>query len=198
MSWQFRLAIVMFALGASIVRPSIAGAHDHHYKVEPVKRSIVQAKITPVTLVREDGVKIDLAKELQDPRPTYLNFIFTSCTTVCPVMSQIFSALQDKLVQEREKVRMMSVSIDPEHDTPARLTLYAQAFGAVPSQWRFYTGTHEASLAVQRAFGVLGLDKMNHPVATFFRTAPNQPWVRIDGFASADVLEHEYRTAVAR
>lgn len=198
MNWQFRLAIVMFALGASIVRPSIVGAHDHNYKVEPVKRSIVQAKITAVTLVREDGVKIDLAKELQDPRPTYLNFIFTSCTTVCPVMSQIFSALQDKLAKERDKVRMMSVSIDPEHDTPARLTLYAQAFDAVPSQWHFYTGTHEASLAVQRAFGILGLDKMNHPVATFFRAAPGQPWVRIDGFASADVLEREYRTVVAR
>jgi len=71
MNWQFRLAIVMFALGVFIVRPSIVGAHDHNYKVEPVKRSIVQAKITAVSLVRDDGVNIDLAKELQDPRPTY-------------------------------------------------------------------------------------------------------------------------------
>lgn len=196
MNWQFRLTIVMLTLGVSLVRPSNAGAHDHHYTVEPVKRSTIQAKIPAVTLVREDGVKIDLTKELQDPRPTYLNFIFTSCTTVCPVMSQIFSALQDKLAKERDKVRMMSVSIDPEHDTPVRLSAYAQAFDAVPSQWRFYTGTHEASLAVQKAFGVLGPDKMNHPVATFFRAAPDQAWVRIDGFAGAEVLEHEYRTAV--
>ena len=63
------------------------------------------------------------------------------------------------------------------------------------ANWRFYTGTREASAAVQNAFGVFSRDKMNHPVATFYRAAPNRDWVRIDGFASSADLENELRAS---
>jgi protein SCO1/2 len=197
MNWRSRAVALALMIGAALTLSSAAGAHDKHFKPDPIKRSVVQVKVPAVTLVRQDGAKIDLAKELADPRPTYVNFIFTSCTTVCPVMSQIFAVLQEKLGTDRDKVRMMSISIDPEHDTPARLAAYASAFDAA-SQWRFFTGTNEASIAVQKAFGILGRDKMNHPVASFFQAAPDQPWVRIDGFASADQLEAEYRNRMAK
>jgi protein SCO1/2 len=192
MKWEFRAIGMALMLGAAIFASPLAIAHEDHGGAAPIKRSVVKLQIPAVTLVREDGVKVDLSQELKDPRPIYLNFIFTSCTTVCPVMTQIFAKLQEELGADRERVRLISVSIDPEHDTPSLLAAYARDFDAGP-QWRFYTGTNKASTAVQKAFGVLGIDKMNHRVATFYRGTPGRPWVRIDGFAAPDQLIAEYR-----
>jgi protein SCO1 len=86
----------------------------------------------------------------------------------------------------------MSISVDPEEDTPARLREYAQKFHAGP-EWQHYTGTQEASLAAQRAFNVFRGEKMNHSPVTFLRLAPGDPWQRIDGFVTPNELLAQYR-----
>jgi Uncharacterized protein SCO1/SenC/PrrC, involved in biogenesis of respiratory and photosynthetic systems len=91
---------------------------------------------------------------------------------------------------------MVSISIDPEHDTPAKLKEYARKFGAGP-QWQMLTGSVENSIAVQRAFNTYRGDKMNHEPATFLRAGKGKPWVRLDGFASAGELVKEYRQLMA-
>jgi protein SCO1/2 len=88
---------------------------------------------------------------------------------------------------------MVSISIDPEEDTPARLREYAARFRA-DAQWQHYTGTVQSSLAVQRAFGVYNGDKMAHAPVTFFRSSPNQPWVQLKGFATANDLMGVYKS----
>jgi len=121
-----------------------------------------------------------------------LNFIYTTCTTICPLTSRTFAELQDKLGHERDSVHMVSISIDPEQDTPAVLAEYASRFGA-GKQWRFYTGTLDASVTAQRAFDVYRGSKMNHNPVTFIRIAPGKPWLRIEGFAKADELLQDCR-----
>ena len=159
-------------------------------------RSTAEYKLPQVNLVRDDGKTVSLPAELDDGRPVVLNFIFTSCTTICPVMSQTFSQLQGKLGGEQDQVHLVSISIDPEQDTPARLAEYGRKFHAGP-QWRLYTGTVQASVAAQRAFDAYRGDKMNHTPVTLLRAAPGRHWVRIDGFASADELAREFRELVA-
>ena len=90
----------------------------------------------------------------------------------------------------------MSISIDPEEDTPARLREYARKFHAGP-EWQHYTGPIEASLTTQQAFGVYRGDKMSHAVVTLLRAAPGQPWRRIDGFLTPDELLAEYHHLVS-
>jgi protein SCO1/2 len=148
--------------------------------------------VPEVILVRDDGKRISLPQEMNDGRPVVLNFIFTSCGSICPLMSQIFAQFQRKLGPEAGHVHLMSISTDPEQDTPARLTEYANQFGAGP-EWRHYTGTLDASLAAQRAFDVYRGDKMSHAPVTLLRAAPGEPWRRIDGFVTPDELLHEYR-----
>jgi protein SCO1/2 len=169
--------------------------HHHHPAPEGLKRSESAYKIPALTLVRQDGAKVTFPSEIDDGRPVVLDFIYTSCTAVCPVTSQVFSELQQKLGKDREKVHMMSISIDPEYDTPARLTEYAKRFNA-NAQWQHYTGTSQASIALQKAFDVYRGDKMNHAPVTLLRAAPGKPWVRLDGFATPDVLAREYRELV--
>jgi protein SCO1/2 len=152
-------------------------------------------EIPQVRMVRDDGKTVSLPAELDDGRPVVLNFIFTSCTTICPVMSATLSGLQARLGKGTQ-VHLVSISIDPEQDTPARLAEYARRYHAGPA-WQHYTGTVEASVAVQRAFDAYRGDKMSHTAVTFLRGAPGRPWVRIDGYPSSEELAREFRELVA-
>ena len=153
---------------------------------------MVRYAIPKVSLVRDDASTVDFDAELSGHQPVYMNFIYTSCTSVCPVMTQTLSLMQDALGPDAANVQIVSVSIDPDYDTPARLQAYARQFNAGP-QWHFYTGTPAASRMVQKAFATETVDKMNHKVATFYRPAHSATWIRIDGFASAEELVELYR-----
>ena len=181
---------VTLALGLLTSAAHATDAVDHsahHHKVPESGRTSAAYSIPDVQLVRDDGKTVSLGSELDDGRPVVLSFIFTSCTTVCPVISSTLARLQRKLGPARDRVHLVSITIDPEFDTPARLRAYATRFGAGPN-WQHYGGTLAASLATQRAFGVYRGDKMNHAPATLVRTSPGAQWVRLDGFATADQL----------
>lgn len=195
-------------LGALLLALSIAtGAaradtaddpHAHHHMMMMHRTAVSTANyaVPQVQLVRDDGKSVSLPEELNDGRPVIMNFIYTTCTAVCPVTSHTFSQLQGLLGDERDKVHMVSITIDPEQDTPDRLAAYGRKYEAGP-QWRYYTGTNEASIAAQRAFDVYRGDKMNHSPVTLLRAAPGKSWLRIEGFASADQLLHEYHALVS-
>ena len=174
------------ASGMSRQEPPPAGQEARH-----VTAATAQYAVPPVTLVRDDGKAVSLPEEMNDGRAVVLNFVFTSCGSTCPLMSQVLAQFQRKLGPAIHQVHLMSISIDPEEDTPARLTEYARKF-ATGSDWQYYTGTLEASIATQRAFDVYRGDKMSHVPVTLMRLAPGQPWRRIDGILTPDDLLSEY------
>ncbi len=165
---------------------AVADAHHHHMAPE-ITRSLATYSVPSVTLVRSDGKRVSLSDELGDDRPVVLSFIYTTCTTICPLTSMTLAELQRRLGGGRDRVHIVSISIDPEQDTPERLRDYASRFGAGPA-WQHYTGTVEASVASQRAFGVYRGDKMSHTPVTLVRLHAGEQWIRIDGFATADQL----------
>jgi cytochrome oxidase Cu insertion factor (SCO1/SenC/PrrC family) len=71
------------------------------------------------------------------------NFFYTSCPDTCPLQSARLARLQRDFANDRD-VRLVSISVDPEHDTPAVLQDYAQRFGADPARWLFLTGDKAA------------------------------------------------------
>jgi len=158
-------------------------AHHHHAVVPALSRTTASYAIPDVRLTNQNGELISLRTLLEGPEPVLLNFIFTSCTTICPVMSGTFAQVQKDLGPDVGKVRMISISIDPEHDTPAQLTTYAKRFDAGP-QWFFLTGKPEDIVVVQRAFDAYRGDKMNHTPLTLLHASPGAEWIRYDGFAS--------------
>jgi protein SCO1/2 len=107
-------------------------------------------------------------------------------------MTRIFAEVQESLGDDRPRVRLVSVSIDPEQDTPRRLRDYARQFGAT-EPWLFLTGSAAASTAVQKAFNSYRPDKMSHTPVSFLRRAPGQAWVRLDGLAQAGDILRELR-----
>src|SRR5256884_9010423 len=142
-----------------------------------VSRSTVSYQTPDVSLVRQDGRSVSLPRELDDGRPVLLNFIFTTCSSISPLTSRTLEEFQRKLGLEASKVHLMSTSIDPEQDTPARLTEYARKFHAGP-EWQYSTGSVAASIASQKAFDVYRGEKMSHTPGSEMRRVAEKSWFR--------------------
>lgn len=187
------IAIASLGIAGVVVAGDLM--HGHENAAPATAISTVNYAVPDIQLIRETGQRVSLRKELDDGRPVVMNFVYTNCTSICPLSSQLFSVFQDKLGAESSKVHLVSISIDPEQDTPTRLHEYAERFHAGPN-WQHYTGTLQASLAAQRAFGVYRGDKMSHTPVTLLRAAPDRRWRRIDGFVTPDALLREYRATL--
>lgn len=162
-----------------------------------VKRTVEDLSLEGLTLVDMDGREVALDEVLDTTRPVLLNFIFTTCTTICPVMTATFAKVESTLGDANEDALLVSVSIDPERDTPARLREYAKRFDAGPN-WRFLTGTQAQSEAAQRAFGAATASKFNHAPLTFLRAPDSSRWVRLEGLGGAETIVAEYRRIVPK
>ncbi|MDB4961570.1 MAG: electron transport protein SCO1/SenC [Myxococcales bacterium] len=120
--------------------------------------AVVPGVVIPTLVCRKDAVVLpDLgtvpAFALTDERdlvftedglrghPTIVNFVFTRCDTICPIVSAKMEKVQHRLSDRRaESIKLVSISVDPAYDTPARLATYAERFHARPDKWRFLTG----------------------------------------------------------
>jgi protein SCO1 len=172
-----------------------ATTHSGNAATQALHRTTESYSLPDVMLVNQDGRRVNFRKLANDGRPVVLNFIYTTCATICPVNSQVLMQFRDRLGSERNRVNMLSVSIDPERDSPRELAAYARSFGSA-GIWSHLTGSAEDSVAIQQAFDAWRGDKMNHVPLTFLRAAPDQPWVRLEGFYSPDQVVAEYKKIV--
>ncbi len=148
---------------------------------------LLQAYVMPpVQLVDQDEVPTDLAVELQTPGPVLMNFIFTTCPGICPILSAVFAKTATLLGHRLSDVRLWSVSIDPDYDQPAQLRDYAKAFDA-PPEWRFFTGEKHQVDAVRSAFDADSDNKMAHR-ALFLMRYQGSSWLRFEGEVTGEQL----------
>ncbi len=186
LGWRLAAALLLGLPGA----PALA--HQGHEVQAGQQRSEHLYPLPALQVTRADGRRLSLAEAIDDGRPVVLNFIYTTCTAVCPVTSQVFVELRERLGAARDKVNMVSISIDPEQDQPRQLSAYAKRFGSA-GVWAHYTGSSADAVEIQRAFGAWRGDKMNHQPITYLRASPGKPWVRLDGFYGPSALLAEYQ-----
>jgi protein SCO1/2 len=100
----------------------------------------VLAELPPFSLVDENAQKVTLA-DLQG-KVWIADFVFTSCADACPRLQQKLKRIQDRLLPPEQggNIKLLSISVDPERDTPEKLKQYSQIFGARPGLWRYLTG----------------------------------------------------------
>lgn len=176
--------------------------HDHSAHRTAMERtgytrSTTTLQLPDIELVNSLGERVSTDALLNPDHPILVNFIFTSCATICPVMSASFYQARHGLDGDSGDVGWVSISIDPEYDTPERLRDYAARFQAGPD-WIFVTGDIERIIALQKAFDVYRGGKMNHMPVTFLRPGHDRPWVRLDGLASGSELITEYHRLTSR
>jgi protein SCO1/2 len=104
-------------------------------------------------LVDQDGRPVQLYADLMKGKVVVIDAIFTTCQGACPVMSRNFAKIQDWLGDRLGKeVYLISISVDPATDTPAKLKEYASRFNARPG-WYFLTGAPEKVAEVLKKLG---------------------------------------------
>ncbi|MEQ1637902.1 MAG: SCO family protein [Methylococcales bacterium] len=159
-------------------------------------RSIHRYAVPKINVMTQEGIKTELSAVLDHSGPIIVNFIFTSCSAICPIMTAILSKVHATIGPSTPNLHFVSISIDPEQDTPAKLIEYAKKFKA-GSNWQFLTGDLSQIQLVQRAFDAYRGDKMNHTFLTLMRASNTSPWLRIEGAANAQELIGEYNLLMA-
>jgi protein SCO1 len=163
---RLALAIVVVVL-ASVM---LAGPQDAS-RVGPSEPRLPEIAPAPVfTLTSQDGAQVSLA-DLHG-KVVAVTFIYTLCTDTCPVLTPMMSFVQDRLGPDfGTRIAFVSITVDPERDTPAVLKEYAQAFGADLGGWAFLTGAPEAIREVTRRYGVFAAPAANGDVDHSFLTS---------------------------
>lgn len=156
------------------------------------KRSIERYNLPEVTLINQDGRKIRFKSLFESDQPVIVDFIYGTCTTICPVLSAGFVNLQNKLSAKGHKPpRLISITIDPENDTPKVLKAYLNRYRAKQG-WDFLTGTRSDIDQVMKAFNAYIPDKMSHYPLNLIRIPKDGLWVRLFGIMSAKEFLDEY------
>jgi protein SCO1/2 len=169
------LALGLGAIGSGVLLAQAPG---------PYKRTIETYAVPEVTLVNQDGTKVKLKALLDSGEPVIVDFIFGTCTTICPVLSAGYANLQTKMPNEAKKVHLVSISIDPENDTPKVMRDYLKRYRAKPG-WDFFTGKREDIDKVMVAFNAYIPNKMSHYPLTLIRDPNTGKWIRIFGLMSS-------------
>jgi len=116
-------------------------------------RQTVTGEVPNIRLVDQSGRPLAL-KDLRG-KVVLLTFIYTSCPDVCSLTRAAMTALQQRLTaEERERVFFLSITTEPEIDTPEVLQAYAGRHGADLVSWAFLTGSPQAVQAVWQSFGL--------------------------------------------
>ena len=171
--------------------------HAHHAAMkassDDAEARPAEVEIPELELVDQDGQTIRFYEDLVADHLVAMNFVFTTCKTVCPPMGAIFGRLQDEL-RERgdENVQLISVSVDPVTDTPERLEAWSERFGLEPG-WTLVTGPKERIDRLLKALEVFTPDFVTHSPTVLVGNAKTGNWQRTYGLAPAsriaDLLE---------
>ena len=121
-------------------RPGRGGGEDR-----PLEGLRIFGTVPDFSLIQRDGRQVTLA-DLRG-KVWIANFIYTHCTDTCPLQSAQMARLQEELKTEPD-FRLVSITVDPEQDTPETLSEYATRFGADRERWLFLTGNKRAIYAL--------------------------------------------------
>ena len=143
-------------------------------------------QIPDVPVVDQNGKALRFYTDLVRGETVAINFIFTTCRTICTPLTANFRKLQKSLGDE--PMKLISISVDPETDKPSVLRNFAASYGAAPG-WTFVTGTAQDIETLLKALEAFTGDKTAHTSATLIGNDAARHWTRASGLSPADSLK---------
>jgi protein SCO1 len=139
-------------------------------------------------LLDQDGRPLRFRRDVVGDRIVAITFTYTTCTTICPILDSIFANVQGKLGDRLGRdVFLITVSIDPVNDIPARLKAYSRKLNARPG-WSFLTGKKVDVDKVLLGLDMYTADIYNHSPSIIVGDGKTGVWRRFYGFPSADKI----------
>jgi len=159
--------------------------------------AIQKMNIPDLELVDQDGRKIHFYTDLIKGQTVAINFIFTTCTTICPPLGATFARVQRELGDKVGRdVRFISISVDPATDTPERLKAWGEKFHAGEG-WTFVTGNKPQVDELLRALGASSARREDHSPTVLIGNDTRGAWTRTYGLTKSSQLVQIINDAIA-
>ena len=135
----------------------------------------------------QDGREMEFVTDAIGDHIVVMDFVYTTCTTICPVLSALFTQVQTKLGNDvvGNEVRLISMSVDPIRDTPQRLKAYSAKHRAGEG-WLWLTGAKPDVDDVLTGLGAYTANFEDHPTMVLIGDAQSGEWKRLFGFPNPD------------
>ncbi len=151
-------------------------------------RATVGTNIPDVELLDQDGRKVRFYTDLVKGKTVAVQFIFTTCTTICPPLGATFARVQKDLGERSGRdVQLISISVDPATDTPERLKAWGEKFKAGPG-WTLVTGAKPQVDELLRALGAATASPAQHTPTVLVGNDAARQWTRTYGLARPATL----------
>ena len=175
-------------------------SHDHHQQHDPhakhkqmgtagmeeQSQGGAELDIPETALLNQYGQSVNFRQDVVADNIVVMDFIYTSCTTVCPVLSAVMAQVQRKLEPRiGHGVSLVSLTVDPVRDNPQRLLDYSRQHDAGPG-WTWLTGSKPAVDSVLVSLGTYTPDFVDHPSLVMVGDVKTGQWTRFYGFPSPD------------
>jgi protein SCO1 len=145
--------------------------------------SFSSMKIPNAPVLDQNGKQLNFYSDLIKGKTVAINFIFTTCTTICPPLTATFRRVQQDAAARGLNVQLISVSVDPTTDTPERLRDFASKFKAEPG-WTFVTGDKAEIDSVLQSLGAAVSNKNDHTPMILIGNDTSDYWTRAYGLTS--------------
>ncbi len=151
-------------------------------------RSPAEKYFSDVELINQDGQKVRFYSDVLKNKVVVINTFFTTCTGVCPPINRTLERMQEALGDRLGKdAFLVSMSVDPDTDTPSKLKEYSRRFHARPG-WIFLTGKKENVDWALYKLGQYVETKDGHTTIIIIGNEPKGLWKKAFGLAKADEL----------
>jgi len=183
------IAISAQAQGASDGKTQEHEKHMNMTKDTPSDQNLnVDIRLHDLELVTQDGQRVKFKSDVIGDKLVAMTFIYTSCTTICPVYNAIFTQLQDLLGERQGRdTILVTLTVDPARDIPRRMKKEAKKFGAKPG-WYYLTGKKHNVDEVLRGLDSYYVDFEEHPPMALIGDGKTGTWRRFTGFPQAKHL----------
>ena len=184
------------AASLALVAPAVLAqdhaGHQHHQHHQtdttPKAAAASEVKYEDTVLIDQFGKPRKLASEVFGQRIVVLDFAYTTCTTICPVLTALLTKVQNGLGDRLGKeVALVTITVDPARDTPARLREYSAKHGAKP-EWAWLSGSTGTVNEVLRGFGAYAPNFEDHPPQVLVGDPQSGQWTRFFGFADPQAI----------
>jgi protein SCO1/2 len=179
----------LFALLGALLSLALSGVPVTAAPGATPEPAVLAAPVIPdVSLVDQNGKKIRFYRDLIQGKIVAVNFVYTTCSTICTPQGARFAELRKLLGDKAGRdVHLISVSIDPQSDTPAKLKAWSEKLGAGPG-WTLVTGEKDEVVRLLKSLGAFDVDIRRHTPSLLLGNDRDKRWTRAYSLAPAAQL----------
>lgn len=180
-TFRFILALAMTAgLPAGLAASADSTAAATPATTQGSHEAAAREYFTDLELVNQNGETVRFYTDVLKDRVVLINFVYTHCQDACPLITRKLRTARDMLDEAvSARVYFISISIDPEHDTPAALQEFATKFNVAVDNWVFLTGDKDKVNHIVKKLGQFTPEVEEHSTLLLAGNVRDRHWVKI-------------------